>query len=758
MDNMEMVKKAIGRASSEMEERERRTDMSFFEFLSLVREDPLRTTRNQKQVLRDMVNELVGKGINEYPDDPESIDYVRYDCSKIFSHGFDQPFFPDRLFANRFVNWVKNLPGAMQNKIWEIEGSHGCGKSTFLINLLTTFQDHTDTEQGRVFEAFWRIDGKKMGMGGDIIEVPCPSHDHPLLVIPRKHRKRFMDDVLKNNETKFSVLGDKEYEWLFRDEACTICDSIFWRLFDELIEKVKKREAQKSKVLETVLSMLYVRAYKFDRRFGEGISVFNSGDKPSKNNILKDEVLQKKIDDFFGSSNAVKYLFTIHAKTKGGIFVLHDVKSRNKDRFKELHNIVSEGVHKVGECVEENANSLFVALMNPEDEEIFDGEGESFRRRVGKLKMSYALDPKTEVKIYRSVYGDRILDRFLPRILVNFARVIVASRMEDDSTALKNWIRNLKKYKSYCDECGKLLRMEIYGGFIVPKWLSANDKKRFTAKRRRRLIDGGEKEGTKGFNGTQSITMFSDFFSRYGERDFLINMEHVCEFFNERLKSQKATGEKVSRDLEFLGSLLRWYDYTVVSEIKEAMFFYNEKQIEEDLLDFLFACNYWGEEHFGREVQGQFTGRKIEINKEYFRSICFFIIGETLDDDGLKAFIEEKDGIQDKYTKQIVSQGVIEPKAIADSEVFRDLHESYTYHLKTKVLEPFKSNENFRKAIKVYGDEEFKTFDRRIRHHVEHMIKKLCQPEKDERFGYTEQGAKEICVYMIDNELYNSYS
>ena len=50
----------------------------------------------------------------------------------------------------------------------------------------------------------------------------------------------------------------------------------------------------------------------------------------------------------------------------------------------ELHNIISEGVHKV-EDIEENVNSLFLALMNPEDRENITGT-QSFSDRIINIK------------------------------------------------------------------------------------------------------------------------------------------------------------------------------------------------------------------------------------------------------------------------------------------------------------------------------------------------------------------------------------
>lgn len=76
------------------------------------------------------------------------------------------------------------------------------------------------------------------------------------------------------------------------------------------------------------------------------------------------------------------------------------------------------------------------------------------------------------------------------------------------------------------------------------------------------------------------------------------------------------------------------------------------------------------------------------------------------------------------------------------------LHERYIYHLKEKVLEPFMENENFRRAIKDFNNDSFKTYDKRIRSDVQFLFKNLC-----EKYGYTIQGAREVCIYVIDNDI-----
>ena len=96
----------------------------------MLRAHPERLIRNVHQVFHDMVRTYVGEGYDEYPDDPESINFVSYDCRRLFVDNTDQPFFADRIFANRLMNMIDAFRGgAQQNKIFIFDGPPGCGKS-----------------------------------------------------------------------------------------------------------------------------------------------------------------------------------------------------------------------------------------------------------------------------------------------------------------------------------------------------------------------------------------------------------------------------------------------------------------------------------------------------------------------------------------------------------------------------------------------------------------------------------------------------
>ena len=586
---------------------EQRLPIPFEAFLKELVTRPTAVMRNVFQVFHDMVKSYVGEGVDEYPDDPESIHYAYYDCNRLFVQDVDHPFFADRIFANRLVALVESMKrGAQQNKIYLFRGPPGCGKSTFLNNLLRKFEAYTGTEAGLRYEAVWRFDRRKFaavedpaghplierlsrvieslehgdadaGAGwedrrradavaeesamvdGHIVEIACPSHDNPLLMIPKAHRRTFFDDLFKNDQFKYELATEKEYEWVFKDHPCTICSS----LYDALLYRLKNPQQ--------VFECLFARPYRFNRRLGEGISVFSPGDKPLRQQAMGDPIVQKRINRVLGGRPPVKYLFSQYAKTHNGIYALMDVKSHNAERLIELHNIISEGIHKV-EDIEENVNSLLLAVMNPEDQKNIEGF-QSFLDRIEYINIPYVMDLNTEVEIYRNIFGRHIDESFLPRVLHNFARVILSSRLKRRSEVMLEWINDPQKYRLYCDENLQLLKMEIYTGYI-PKWLWDEDRKRLTAKRRRSIIADSETEGDFGISGRDSIKIFNEFFSTYAKGDKLINMSDLCKFF---VKVHKEVRDLIPQG--FRDARLRRYDYTVRQEVKESLYYFNEEAI-----------------------------------------------------------------------------------------------------------------------------------------------------------------------------------
>ena len=185
---MDTVHNTIENLNHRMINRSNRPPIPFDEFLRDVVKRPRIVLRNIFQVFHDMMEWYIGDGTDEYPNDPESIHYVSYDCSRLFEEDSDRPFFADRLFANRLVNLVESMKrGAQQNKIYIFNGPPGCGKSTFLNNLLRKFEAYANSEDGMRYEMVWRIDPSLFGPPGENMSIPVLEQLAALLSAEREN-------------------------------------------------------------------------------------------------------------------------------------------------------------------------------------------------------------------------------------------------------------------------------------------------------------------------------------------------------------------------------------------------------------------------------------------------------------------------------------------------------------------------------------------------------------------------------------------
>jgi predicted nucleic-acid-binding protein len=96
---------------------------------------------------------------------------------------------------------------------------------------------------------------------------------------------------------------------------------------------------------------------------------------------------------------------------------------------------------------------------------------------------------------------------------------------------------------------------------------------------------------------------------------------------------------------------------------------------------------------------------------------------------------------------------MLEGLPIVQTQLFQDLNDRYVHNLKEKVLDPLLENENFRRGIKDFNEEAFKTYDNKIREDVTYLITNLGK-----KYRYSEQGAKEVCIYVIDNDLAKKFA
>lgn len=736
--------------SNEIRQSESRFPLSFNDWLHMSSSEPRMVFRNIFQLFYDMVKHYVPEGTDEYPINDEHAGFLKYDTSQLFEEKCSEPFFADRLFANRLMTLVESMKkGTQNNHIYLFEGPPGSGKSTFLNILLSKFEQYTHQNDGSIYKILWRLDPTKINTTKKIvtskhfdpefpdfvsevsqtietqqyINISCPNNDHPITLIPKEFRHKFLDELIPDKKFKKELFHSKEYEWVFRDIPCSICSSLFNQLLDITGDPLE------------VFSMVYARKTTFSRQFGKGISIFNPGDDFNPRPITN-PTIQNLINELF-TSDDIRYVYSHLAYTNNGIYALMDIKENNVQRLKSLHGIISDGVHKV-EHTEERIRSFFAGLINPEDKKHYE-DIQSFKDRVISVKIPYVLDYNIECKILLNKFGEETGQKFLPRVLSNLAKIIVSTRLEKDSYVIDNWLKNKDRYKKYIDKNLLLLKMELYSGRI-PAWLAPEDVKSFTKPIRKEIINETETEGKSGISGRMSLNIFNEFLNRYYYTQPFISMEHVYEFF----ENHETIGSMIPDG--FTDSLNRLYEYDVLQRIKESIFYYNEKQITRDILNYLFAINY----EPGDTVKSSYTGDTIEITEDFLKNFEAFFVGVTSSEREREDFRKE---IHHEYVTKTLAQEIkVKKKEITETELFHLLFESYSNNLKENSLEPFAENDNFRNAVKDFGTRQFEKSDPKTRKEVTRLIDNLCR-----KAGYTPEGAVYVTLLVLDKKLYREF-
>jgi hypothetical protein len=149
-------------------------------------------------------------------------------------------------------------------------------------------------------------------------------------------------------------------------------------------------------------------------------------------------------------------------------------------------------------------------------------------------------------------------------------------------------------------------------------------------------------------------------------------------------------------------------------------------------------------------AQGSATGAYSKFEKckteSFLEAIERRLLGPHAGEKRRQTFRKE---VQNQYTaKTLTQEMLLSGKTICQTEIFQTLHKRYVHNLKKMFSTPSSRMHNFRGAIKDYATESFKSYGKRIRGDVRLIIDNL-----NRKYGYTEQGAWEVCIYVIDNDI-----
>lgn len=739
---------------SHIKERDLRPAISFEDFTLLIQNNPKYYLRDIFQFFYDMIFHFIQKLPIKKASKIFSQITEQFNLDGLLVENCDNPFFSDNLFAKRFlelVSTIKRISG--QNRLILFEGPPGSGKSTFLNNLIQKVEEYSSTTDGTLFKTYWRIDteiirkilssqeyynifenGEKNGIIAESeaaetlhkrksIDFSCPRHDHPILQIPKQIREEFLSNLIKDKKISCEIFSAKEYEWIFHDEPCNICQSLFNVLLDRL-----KNPAE-------IYKMIFARKSVFKRLFGVGISVFNPSD-PLIDAPFKNDFIEKLLRQILRTDN-IDFTFSYLSYTNNGIYALMDIKENNRERLFQLHGIISDGIHKVG-LIEEKIKSLFLGLVNPEDKIHFEGV-KSFQDRIIYLRIPYVLDYSTEIQIYKQKFGEQIKDKFLPNVLENFAKIIIATRLQKDSKSIRNWIPDPSKYQKLIDKHLLHLKLLLYSGEI-PEWLQQDDFKHLDKKVINNIMIESENDGFSGISGRQSIQLLGEVLEKFSD-EILITMDDILQFFQKsNIKEIKELPE------DFIQCIATSYDFKVLQEIKESIYYYNKEEIENQIANYLYAINY----DIGDTIRCPYTNDVINVTEEFFTNFEKIMVGPNSSPFLRAKFRREM--LQTYVTSTLTQEIQIEKKQIQETLQFKTLYSQYINYLKENALAPYVENEIFKMALKEFNTSSFNNYDDKLKRSIRFLIKNLIN-----KFGYSAKGALQIALYVLERNLDKKY-
>ncbi len=176
---------------------------SMEQYLDLVKQDP-GIIRTSHQRVYDMI---VSHGYDEYTDAKKKIlHYKFFDDAQ--SQGEDGVFGLD-IPLMKFVNLLRSAAQGFgtERRVILLHGPVGSSKSTIVRMLKKGLERYSRTTEGALYTFSWRVPKEE---GGGMELVPSPMNQDPLLLIPPKLRRGFIDEINASCDKpyRYRVRGD----------------------------------------------------------------------------------------------------------------------------------------------------------------------------------------------------------------------------------------------------------------------------------------------------------------------------------------------------------------------------------------------------------------------------------------------------------------------------------------------------------------------------------------------------------------------
>jgi serine protein kinase len=547
---------------------------TFWDYLELVLKNP-RVARNAFQRLYDMILHF---GVRRYSLFKEDLVHYNFFDDPI-DNGADAVYGLDAALM-KLVDCFKSAAQGFgtDRRILLLHGPVGSSKSTIVRLLKKGLEYYSRLDEGALYTFAWRIEGTD----GNAEIAPCPMHEEPLKLIPRRARKDILAQINADlpEDQHIRIEGDL-------DPFCR-------KMFEDLLLRYG---GDWRKVMDHII----VRRMVLSEKDRVGIGTFQPKDEKNQDSTeLTGDINYRKIALYGSDSDPRAFNFDGELNIANrGLCEFIEVLKLDVAFLYDLLGASQEHTIKPKKFAQTDIDEVIIGHTNePEYKKLQSNElMEAFRDRTIKIDIPYNIRLSDEIKIYEKDFGKGKVKgiHIAPHTIEMAAMWAVLTRLQEPKKAGLTILQKLK----------------LYDGKSIPG---------FTEDSIRELRDEAPREGMFGISPRYIQDKISNaLVSEQAQQDRCINPFMVLNELEEGLSHHSliTDEETKKRYKELLAIVREEYEDILKSEVQRAI------SADEDAIARLCANYIENVRAYTQheKVRNKYTGKDEPPDERLMRSI-----------------------------------------------------------------------------------------------------------------------------------------
>lgn len=731
---------------------------NFWDFEKMLQADPQKHLRTAYQYVNDMINFF---GTLKYEDCGEEL--TRY---KIFDDPFNKGkhaiFGLDRVLMELVANIKTIAETGGEERILLLHGPVATSKTSIANLLIEGCEEYSMTDSGMLFSFSWIFSNKQASTVGFqlphhkrkkkhesyadlppnqvIADIPCQINDSPILLIPKKYRKAYLDEMLGNVGQKFNVPKK-----LLEGELCYNCQSLYNSLLQKYngdFEKVLKHIRIERLLVSQVNQKGAATVQPVDNAEGSSpVITWEGREYAHLEKLIRGIKLHKFMGKWADSNRGLIHFTDIFKKNS---FFLQYLLSASQEHLVDFSGVQGD------------VDVMIIGTTNKSEYKRFkeNPDNAALNDRIRKTDIVYLSDAKSEGKIYKKQleeanYADDKKEgngHISPHWVDMLALWAVLTRIEKprdedfgDKEVTEEKVKAIANLTAY--QKAKLYNGEKVPGLSRQEELILKDKYTQKLIRREYPLEGDEGVSPRIIqnmlidiltveqkNPTKCLRIFNLFNS----------LEKLVESDFDFLKVQPVEGGYYNPKFAITTIMHEYYE-TVIKECKWSIIGLKKEDIEKKVREYVSHVKAYANKEV---LVNPITGKDEKPNEEKMKWV-----EERL---GVKA------GDKEDFRKEILREAAY--NQIDNPGMEFDFNEAYSYlyeELERGLFEEKKNNlpisfEQAKYALSKYGTDKFGKLDQLHQKAVTDMVNAMVKDYK-----YCPHCAKDTLLCSIEFEFEN---